>query len=95
MKETIKISAADGFPISVTCFKPKRFNGRVVLINSATGVKKDYYAVFATWLSELGFSVYTYDYRGIGESMQGSLKGFKATMEDWGTKDYKRLSRSS
>jgi predicted alpha/beta hydrolase len=88
MKEIIKISASDGFPIAVTSFTPKRYNGKVILINSATGVKQTYYHEFATWLTEQGFRVYTYDYRGIGESKREHLKGFQATMEEWGTKDY-------
>jgi predicted alpha/beta hydrolase len=88
MKETIKVSAADGYPLSVSCFKPKHFNGKVVLINSASGVKQHKYSEFAGWLAENGFRVYTYDYRGIGDSMNGLLKDSKATMEEWGTKDY-------
>jgi predicted alpha/beta hydrolase len=93
MKETIKISASDGFAITATSFIPKRPNGKVVLINSATGVKQTFYFEFATWLAEQGFRVYTYDYRGIGESKPLNLKGFHATMEDWGTKDYHSVLR--
>ena len=88
MKETIKITASDGFALSVTSFIPRRFNGKIVLINSATGVKQTYYSEYAEWLSEQGFKVYTYDYRGIGDSRPAKLKGFKASMEEWGTKDY-------
>lgn len=88
MKESIKIGAADGFALSVSCFIPKHFNNKVVLINSATGVRQEYYHDFATWLSEQGFRVYTYDYRGIGRSKPQTLKGFQTTMHEWGTLDY-------
>src|SRR5687767_3874993 len=88
MKERIKITATDGFTISVTAYNPRRSNGKIVLINSATGVKQSYYGEYATWLTEQGFKVYTYDYRGIGDSKPANLKGFKATMDEWGAKDY-------
>jgi predicted alpha/beta hydrolase len=88
MKQGLKVTASDGFPIAVTSFSPKKPNGRVVLINSATGVKQHYYSDFAEWLCEKGFRVFTYDYRGIGASKTQSLKGFHATMDDWGSKDY-------
>jgi predicted alpha/beta hydrolase len=88
MKETIKITATDGYALSVTSFIPKKANGKIVLINSATGVKQKYYSDFAGWLAEQGFRVYTYDYRGIGNSKPADLKSFSATMHDWGTKDY-------
>jgi predicted alpha/beta hydrolase len=34
-----------------------------------------------------GYRVLLYDYRGIGESAPAGLKGFKAMMHEWGTKD--------
>jgi len=88
MKETIKISATDSYPLSVTCFTPKRFNGKIVLVNAEIGVSQHHYAEFSLWLADLGFRVYTYDYRGIGDSRSESLKHSKATLEEWGTKDY-------
>lgn len=40
------------------------------------------------FLSEKGFFVYTYDYRGIGQSRPKPLRASKATMKDWGALDY-------
>jgi predicted alpha/beta hydrolase len=88
MKESIEVQAQDGYPISVTGFVPTTWNGKVVLINSATGVKQRYYSDFALWLSEQGFRVFTYDYRGIGNSKPASLRGFVAYMHEWGILDY-------
>jgi predicted alpha/beta hydrolase len=88
MKESLRIHASDGFPLAVTSFIPKKANGHVLLINSATGVKQQFYVDFATRLSEQGFRVFTYDYRGIGNSKPNTLKKFSASMHEWGTLDY-------
>jgi predicted alpha/beta hydrolase len=62
-----------------------------VVIGGAMGVRQDYYAPFAQWLSGQGFRVTTFDYRGSGESLpgtpDGSLRGFKADLFDWAS-DY-------
>jgi predicted alpha/beta hydrolase len=91
MKENFRIHASDGYPLSVTGFLPKKDNGTVVLINSATGVKQEYYSDFALHLAEQGFKVFTYDYRGIGRSRPATLKGFNASMHEWGTLDYQSV----
>jgi predicted alpha/beta hydrolase len=62
-----------------------------VVIGGAMGVRQDYYAPFAGWLSGQGFRVTTFDYRGSGESLPGTpdggLRGFKADLFDWAS-DY-------
>ncbi|HYC86190.1 MAG TPA: alpha/beta fold hydrolase [Chryseosolibacter sp.] len=88
MKDSFRIHASDGYSLSVTGFIPRKYNGTVVLINSATGVKQEYYSDFATHLADHGFRVFTYDYRGIGHSKPLHIKGFKASMHEWGTLDY-------
>lgn len=61
---------------------------RTVLIAAATGVPRQFYRRFARWLArERGFTVLTWDWRGIGGSRPDSLRGFEATMRDWGEKD--------
>jgi predicted alpha/beta hydrolase len=91
MKETLKVMALDGVVLSATRFSPDKSNGKVVLINSATGVKQNYYHDFASFLSDAGFTVYTYDYRGIGGSRPAKLRGFKASLKDWGVFDYQAM----
>lgn len=88
MKEFLRIVTTDGFVLSATRFSPENPTSKVVLINSATGVKQKFYASFAAYLAREGYTVYTYDYRGIGHSRPKSLRGFKASMKDWGTWDY-------
>ena len=66
--------ALDEYRLNGMLFKPEEPNGRAVLVNSATGVRQEYYAKYATYLLERGFTVLTYDYRGIGRSLHGPLK---------------------
>lgn len=86
----IQIPTADGFLLSATHYAPAQPNGRVVLIASAMGVKQRYYADFADFLTQTGFSVYTFDYRGMGKSVSPemkSLRGFAVQLREWATKD--------
>lgn len=87
--DTLRIPALDGFELAATLHEPGRGseNGAVVLVNSATAVRRGYYHAFARYLAEQGFSVLTYDYRGIGGSRPASLAGFRARMGQWGERD--------
>lgn len=62
-----------------------------VVLGGAMGVRQEYYAAFAQWLSSQGFRVTTFDYRGTGDSLpdtaSGGLRGFKADLLDW-ARDY-------
>lgn len=91
MKELI-LKTPDHFPLSVKIFEPEISNGKLLLINSATGVKQQIYFSFAKYLAEKGFTVITYDYRGIGESKPKKMNGFKASMRIWGTVDFKTVT---
>lgn len=90
----MKIITHDGVGLSATRFIPEQSSGRVILINSATGVRQHYYADFASFLARKGYDVYTYDYRGIGESRPASLRGYEASMYAWGAHDYAMMVRN-
>ncbi|MCI0750369.1 MAG: alpha/beta fold hydrolase [Flammeovirgaceae bacterium] len=81
------IPSRDGFPLSAVLFEAKHAISGCIQINSATGVKKEIYSNFATYLSEAGYHVVIFDYRGIGESRPKSLSGFHAHNHEWGQKD--------
>lgn len=83
MSESLEIAARDGYRLGATLYRPAATNGRAVLVNSAAGVKQGYYGKFAAYLAARGFTVLTYDYRGIGQSRPRSLRGFAARMSDW------------
>src|SRR5579883_2471388 len=66
----VEIRATDGQRLAASVFQPTRprAGAPAVVVNSATGVRRDYYAPFARFLAERGYTVVTYDYRGIGGS---------------------------
>lgn len=80
--------ALDGYRLHGVLFKPEQPNGCAVLVNGATGVRQEFYAQYASYLLERGFTVLTYDYRGIGRSLHGPLRELHgARMRDWGRLD--------
>jgi predicted alpha/beta hydrolase len=85
--EKISFAAADGYTLKGLWAVPVAAYKGTIIINAATGVKKEFYIRFAQYLVQNGYRVLLYDYRGIGESAPASLKGFKAMMHEWGTKD--------
>lgn len=58
-----------------------------VVIACATAVKAGYYHRYAAFLAAHGFAAVTFDYRGIGASRGGSLRGQKIRWYDWGAQD--------
>src|SRR3989442_4801587 len=83
--EPCEIQARDGHRLGATLFRPASSNGRALQINAAAGVKQEYYGKFAAYLAERGFTVLTFDYRGIGRS--GSFRLKNAKMRDWAELD--------
>lgn len=79
----LELPARDGVMLAATLFESARPNGAALLLNSGTGIPRQFYGAFARHLSEKGFAVLTYDYRGIGQS-EGPPS---ATMEQWGAVD--------
>lgn len=88
-------------PVDITCqdgtrlkghFLPAFAGGRSateqpVLLCPATGVKQQFYMRFADWLAAQGHDVLVFDYRGVGQSLQGRLKDCRATLPEWGQQD--------
>ncbi|MFP3597621.1 serine aminopeptidase domain-containing protein [Chryseobacterium sp. SIMBA_029] len=90
--EKLIITTQDHISLAAHIFEPEQSNGKLLLINSATGVKQQVYFSFANYFCEKGFTVITYDYRGIGLSKPKHMKGFDASMRIWGSVDYKALT---
>ncbi|MBP1167518.1 MULTISPECIES: alpha/beta hydrolase family protein [unclassified Chryseobacterium] len=91
--EKLILTTEDHVTLTAHLFKPEKDNGKLLLINSATGVKQQVYFSFASYFSEQGFTVITYDYRGIGLSKPKDMRGFHASMRLWGSKDYKSVTQ--
>lgn len=90
--QELTITTQDQAVITAHLFLPDQSNQRLLLINSATGVKQQVYFSFARYFSEKGFTVITYDYRGIGLSKPVKMKNFKASMRVWGAEDFKAVT---
>ena len=69
--------------ISVSIFYPENSSNKSIIISSATGVLQKYYSRFASHFSSLGFTVYTFDYYGIGASNSKSIKHITANLNAW------------
>lgn len=85
--QDISLQTHDGYTLAGTLFEPEQASRQVVLINSAMGVKRGYYAAFAQYLSQRGFVTLIYDYRGIGDSRNGTLKALRTSILDWAARD--------
>ena len=83
----LDFAARDGFKLGGTLYRPAQPNGRAVLVNSAVGVRQQYYSAFAAFLEERGFTVLTYDYRGIAASRHGHVRDLPARIRDWAQLD--------
>ena len=86
MKRTT-VAATDGYQLSAHTFGDPQAARAGVLIVPAMGVEQQYYAAFAHWLAARDFFVVTFDYRGIGLSRRGSLRGFQADVLTWAEQD--------
>jgi predicted alpha/beta hydrolase len=85
--QTVSFSAMDGYTLQGLWAVPVAAYKGTIIINAATGIKKEFYIRFAQYLVQNGYRVLLYDYRGIGASAPKSLKGFHAYMHEWGTLD--------
>lgn len=85
--EAITLIASDGFPLAATRFAARVERVGSIVVASATGVGQQFYRRFAEYASARGFSVLTFDYRGIGRSRPASLKGLDVDLLDWGRRD--------
>ncbi len=83
----VKITCVDQFAIAATIYSPKKSLKGAILIGPATGIQRQFYANFAAFLAEHGYGVITFDNRGIGGSLIGSVSESDASLQCWGEKD--------
>lgn len=92
--QTLKIHASDGQLLIATRFDPQVKDGRrgrpparAVIIAPALGVPQTFYKRYAQWLADQACVVYTFDWRGMGQSAPPTLKGYRAKLTDWALLD--------
>lgn len=82
------ISCKDGYQLAAQYYPAQdQSKPYPILICPATGITKNFYHAFASWLNQQGYSVLSFDFRGIGESLHGQLKDSTANINDWGLLD--------
>ena len=87
--EDLGIKTTAGHSLSSCLFIPEKSNGITVVISSATGVLQGFYGKFASYLSQQGYTVFTFDYWGIGRSGSEiqNLKRIESDLVSWGQND--------
>lgn len=84
---TQSFMATDGYPLVGTLYTPEQSLKANIVVSSATGVPQAFYRRFAEYVTQFGYQVLSFDYRGVGQSSPQNLKGFKMSYLDWGTLD--------
>jgi len=87
----VHFPAKDGHRLAAYRFDPDGLARGHVVIAAAMAVPQAFYAPFAHYLADLGYTAWTFDYRGIGESRKGPLRKLRADLDDWLDKDYDAL----
>ena len=85
-REELNLKAGDGYPLRAVLYHAPEPRARL-LIGGATGVPQGFYRRFAEYAAQQGFTTLSVDYRGIGQSKQGNLRGFKMQYLDWAWHD--------
>jgi predicted alpha/beta hydrolase len=80
--------AIPGGTLAVTKLGPSDGNFRAcVIINCAMSVKQSFYRPFAEFLAGIGYSVFTWDYRGVGDSAMDSRTARTVSLDQWAYDD--------
>lgn len=91
--ETV-VLAGDDTPLAARFYAPDGRARGAVLIVGAMGVPQSFYAPFARWLAAEGFHTATFDFRGMGKSRRGPLRGLDADILTWAEQDTAAVLRA-
>jgi predicted alpha/beta hydrolase len=88
--QKLTFQTSDGVVLTGTLFGAVRPGQPAVLVGSALGIAQNFYAPFASWLTQRGYGVMTFDVRGIGASRTPgqSLRAVKADLLTWAQQDF-------
>lgn len=77
------ITADDGARLAARQFLPEGKPLGAVLMVPAMATPARFYGPLAAWLAEQGYAVTTFDYRGYGDSLRGSMRDVDADVVAW------------
>lgn len=88
MMENLRIPA-DGIELAASLYHDENATASdtVVLLNGALGKSRDFYAPMMQFLAASGIDGVCWDYRGAGDSLNGSVADTQAAVHDWGERD--------
>lgn len=88
MTTKFKVTCDDGRVLSAIKFTATQsLTNKLIVINSALGVKQSFYTALALFLSDNGYTVITWDPRSIGDSTISNIKSDNAKLRDWAALD--------
>lgn len=90
MKQNLNIDTKNKSLINITIYESSNTRN-ILIINSATGVKQDFYEKFSEFMEQNQITVVTYDYHGIGKSLYNDLKSLNNSLYDWGNNDFEAV----
>lgn len=83
LSQAVVIAAADGYPLACTRYLAAGEPRGRIIVAGATGVPQGFYRRFAEFAADEGYTVLTFDYRGIGKSKPANLRGFRTNFLEW------------
>lgn len=87
-----RIITTNKYSVVANVFEAASSNS-VLILASATGVKQTFYKRFAEYLVRNNITVITFDYFGIGQSLEHEIKKIKCNAENWGNNDLESVIR--
>lgn len=86
--QVFQVTTEDKTLISATLFSKELSSKHVIIVCPAAAAPQYYYQGFAEYASSYrDFDVVTFDYRGVGASLAGSIKKDNSIMSQWGAQD--------
>ncbi len=86
-QKDVSILSPLGHSLAATLYVPAQSPLGAILIGPATGIGREFYQHFATFLAHAGYGVLTFDNYGIGGSKASSVKHCDASLVTWGQGD--------
>ena len=86
-KQDVSIQCSDGVVLTGTLYCPNKNVQKAILIVQQRVLEGNFTTHFSTYLAQEGFGVLTFDNRGIGDSLTGSVAESEADLIQWGRYD--------
>lgn len=85
--QRIALKTAPGRTVIAYQWQAQRAPRAVIILAPAMAVPQAFYQHFCNWLAQQGFHVVSFDYYGIGASVDKPLSQLSTTITDWATYD--------